>query len=163
MAWINIANFFEADRRSATAGEDMTMGMLVKVSDDGAGGRTVMKLLDADAALLVAGNYGVVYKVSADADQVHTSTASAVTGLREVTVSSGDAVVEVRRGAIVEYSADLLHSSLDAAREGTAPTVNDALEIKSSQWCEVGTGSAITTVVGRVFKVFGTRVAVEIV
>lgn len=160
---INIANFFESDRRSATAGEAMTMGMVVKVSDQGDGSRRLLKLLDADSASVVGGSYGVVYKVSSDPGQVNTSTALARTGDRTVTIASGDAVIEVRKLAIIEYSADLLHSSLDPARAGATPLAGAKLEIKSSQWCAVGTGGAITTLAGKVFKVHGTKVLVELV
>lgn len=160
---INVANFFEADRRSATAGETITLGMLVKVSDNGDGTRKLMKLLDADSASVVLGAYGIAYKVSVDPAQVNTTTALARTGDRTITIVSGDAVVEVRRGAIVEYSADLLHSSLDPARGGTTPVAGAKLEIKGSQWCTTGTGGAITTLAGRCFQARGTKVLVELV
>lgn len=161
---INIANYFDADRRSAKAGETITMGMVVKVSDWGNGERKLLALTDSDSALLVNGKYGVAYKVSADPQQVASSTAPSSLGSRLVTISSGDAVVEVRRGAIIEYSADLLHSSLDPARGGTTPTVGQDLAIKSSQFCTTATGSAITSpIVARVFRVFGTKVLVELI
>lgn len=161
---IHIANWYEADRRSAKAGETITQGMVVKVSDWGNGERKLLKLADGDAALLVNGGYGVVMKISTDPGQVSTSTAPAALGDRTITIVSGDQVIEVRRGAIVEYSADLLHSSLDPARSGATPVTGAALAIKSSQWCTTGTGSAITSpVVGKVFRVFGTKVLVELV
>jgi hypothetical protein len=161
-----IANYYDADRRSARATEDIAaQGMVVKVSNSG-GERMLTKLADADAALLVPGNYGVVYKVSTDALQVVESAASAnatVTGDRIVKIRSGDDVVEVRRGAICEYSADLLHASLDPARAGTTPVAGEALAIKGSQWCDAAeVGAIISPVVGRVFQVRGTSVLVEI-
>lgn len=159
----NIANFFEADRRSARAGETMSQGMIVKVSNFGSGERKLMKVGNSDSALLVSGNYAVVCKFSTDPGQVNTSTAPSRLGSRITTISSGDHVVEVRRGAIMEYSADLLDASLDPARSGTTPAVGDALEIVGSLWCKVGTGSAITSpIIGRVFRVFGTQVLVEL-
>ena len=161
---INVANFYESPRYSAVAGEDATQGMVVKIEQDAAGERRLYKLLDADAAELVAGNYGVIYKVSEDPDQVESSTAPTPTRDRVPTILSGDAVVEVRRGAIIEYTADLLHSSLDPDRAGTTPAATDTLALKDSQWCTTGTGSAITSpVVGRVYKVYGTNVLVELV
>lgn len=166
---IHIANFYDADRRTAVCAQTggLTMGMLIKVSDDGAGGRKALQVQDADTALLVAGNYGIAYKVVADAFQVNSSTANAtLTGSRIVTIASGDNIVEVRRGAIVEYSADLLHSSLDPARSGALPVVGAALAIKSGQWCTTGTGGAITSpVCGRVYQVNSSanKVLVEIV
>lgn len=160
----NIANFFESDRLSAVAGEDMTFGMIVKVQDNGAGSRRLMKLGDADSAQLVAGKYALVYKVDERAELVDSSTALARTGDRVEKILSGDAVVECRRGVVMEYSADMLHASLDPARAGTTPAAGDALEIKGSQWCKVGTSGAITTpVAGRVLKVHGTKVLVELV
>lgn len=159
---INIANFFDADRRSAKAGETLDMGMVVKVTDWGNGERKLMKVTSSGD--LVSGKYAIVYKVSADAEQVSTSTAPSSFGSRLVTISSGDAVVEVRKGAIVEYSADLLHDSLDPSAGGATPVVGQDLAILNAQWCTTATGSAITSpIVGRVFRVFGTRVLVELV
>jgi hypothetical protein len=81
-----------------------------------------------------------------------------------VTIASGDQVVEVRSGAIIEYSADLLDDSLNPAAGGATPTVGDALSMKGSKWCSAGAGGALTPTspVARVFKVFGTRVLVEL-
>jgi hypothetical protein len=164
---IHVANFFDADRRSATAGEDMTMGMLVKVEDAGDGTRRLMKLADGDTAEVVSGKWGVVYKVSTDSNQVDvtefTTTQLERLGDRRVTVSSGDAVIEVRKGAIVGYTADLLHDSLNPAEGGTLPEAGDKLEIKGSQWCEASTGGAITTLAGRCYGLIGSTVLIELV
>lgn len=164
MGQLHIANFFECDRLSAVAWETMTPGMIVKVSDTGTGERKLLKLANADSAELVAGKYAIVTKEMVDAEEVTVSTASAATGVRTVSIASGDAVLELRRGVQVEYPADLLHSSLDPARAGTTPSVGDKLEIKDSLPCAVGTASAITSpIVLRVTRVFGTSVVVELV
>lgn len=163
---INVANLLDADKRTAVAGEAITMGMVIKLSDDGAGRRKALKLLDADAAVAAKpGTYGVAYKLSTDSNQVASSTAPAVLGDRTVSISSGDLIIELRRGSIVEYSADLLHSSLDPSRAGTTPQAGTDLNVKGSQWCALAgvAGSMSGTVIGRVFRVFGTKVLVEVV
>lgn len=162
---INVANYFGSDRRSAKAGEAITLGMVVKISDDGTGFRKALKLLDADSAFLVGGLYGVAYKVSVDPNQVgSTSTAPASTGDRTISIASGDYMVEVSRFAVIEYSPDLLHASLDPARSGATPVAGQVLAIKSSQWCTAATASAITSpIVGRVFRVHATKVLIELV
>jgi hypothetical protein len=162
---INICNLFESDRRSATAGEAMVQGMVVKVSDAGTGVREVNQVDDADSALLVAGNYALVMKISMDPAQV---TASTITSSPRVAgsgdIAEGDAVIECRRGTIMEYSADLLHASLDASRAGETPVAGQALAVKDAQFCKANVGSAITSpVIGRVYQVFGTKVQVELV
>lgn len=164
MGQLHIANFFECDRLSAVAWEAMTPGMIVKVSDTGTGERKLLKLGNSDAAELVAGKYAIVTKELLDADEVTVSTASAASGIRTVSIVSGDAVLELRRGVQVEYPADLLHSSLDPSRAGTTPVVGDKLEIVNSLPCKAGTASSITSpIVLRVTRVFGTTVVVELV
>lgn len=158
---INIANYFEADRRSAKAGETLDMGMVVKVSDWGNGERKLLKVTSSGD--LVAENYAVVYKVSAEPYQVTTSTVASQFGSRITTISSGDSVVEVRRGAIIEYSADLLDASLDPARGGVTPKVTDALGVVNARFCAASAGSAINTpMIANVFRVFGTKVLIEL-
>lgn len=162
---INVANFFEADRRSAVAGEAIDQGMIIQMShfDDVPGTRKAMRLGNGDVLFLVPGLYAVAYKVSNDPDQVASTTASTATGVRTVTIASSDAIVEVRPGAMIEYTADLLDDSLNPAEGGTTPIPGDALEIVGSKWCEIGTASAITApLVGRVFRTFGTSVVVEL-
>lgn len=162
---IHIANFYEADRRTAVAGENMTQGMVVKIDQSASGERRLYKLLNTDSAELVAANYAVVAKFSVDPDQVESTTAPSPTRDRTtVNVLSGDMVVEVRRGSIIEFSADLLHSSLDPARSGATPAATDTLAIKDSLFCKTDVASAITSpVVARVYKVYGTAVLVELV
>lgn len=166
---IHIANYLDADRRSATAGEAITMGMVCKVSDAGDGTRKLLKLGDSDSASVVSGKWGVAYKVSTDAAQVDTTDLTAAQlakfGDRRVTIASGDAIVEVRKGAIISYSLDLLHDSLNPDEGGTLPEAGDALEIKGSQWCEVGTSGAVTTLAGRCYGLAegNTKVLVELV
>jgi hypothetical protein len=75
----------------------MTPGMIVKVSDTGAGERKLLKVANADSALLVAGNYAIVTKELLDPNEVTDSTASAASGVRTVSIASGDAVLELRK------------------------------------------------------------------
>ncbi len=160
---INVANFFESDRRSAVAGEAIDQGMVIKMSNYGNGVRKAMRLLNADAAELVPGVYAIAYKVSNDPDQVASTTASTATGVRTVDIVSNDAIVEVRAGAFVEYTADLLDDSLNPDQGGVTPLPGIALEIVGSKFCEIGTSSAITSpLVARVFRTFGTNVVVEL-
>lgn len=165
MGQIHIANFFECDRLSAIAFESMDPGMIVKVSDNLKGERRLLKLADGDAAELVAGKYAIVTKELLDANEVTVTTASAASGVRTVSIVSGDAVLELRRGVAVEYPADMLHSSLDPARGGVTPAAGDAVHIKSSLPCRnTGVASAITSpVVLRVLRVHGTAVVLELV
>jgi hypothetical protein len=162
---INIANLFESDRRSATAGESMVQGMLVKVSDTGTGTRELNKVDNGDTALLVDGNYAIVMKVSMDPAQVASSTITSsprVAGSGDI--AEGDAVIECRRGTIMEYSADLLHASLDPGRAGETPVPGQSLGVVDAQFCKANAASAIVSpVIGRVFNVYGTKVQVELV
>lgn len=160
---INIANYFESDRRSATAGEAMVQGMVV-IASNVAGLRKVMKCGNGDTALLVAGNYGLVMKITMDPAQVASSTITnspRVTGSGDI--ANLDAVMECRRGTIMEYSADMLDASLDPARAGETPVAGQALGVVGSQFCKANAASAITSpVIGRVFQVYGTKVQVEL-
>lgn len=159
MGYFSIANFWEADRRTARAGESMQQGAVVKVLDWGDGQRKLMKLTTGDTPAV--GAYGVAYKVGTDPNQVESSTANTtLLGTRTVSIVSGDYVVEVRPRAILEYSTDLLHSSLS-----TIQAVGTALGILAGQWCTAATGSAVTApVCGRIFRYFGaSRVLIELV
>jgi hypothetical protein len=169
MAQLHVANFYDADRRSAVCHQTggMALGQVIKITDDGAGARKALLLGNGDAALLVAGNYGVAFKVSTDPNQVPVSTLDADRfGSRVITIASGDDIVELRRGSIIEYPASLLHSSLDPDRSGTLPEVDDKLEIVNALFCAAGTSSAITSpIIARVFRVNigAKKVSVEII
>lgn len=164
MGTLHIANFWECDRISAVAGEAMTPGMVVKVSDDNSGQRKLNKLADTDSALLVAGKYAVVTKEILDPYQVDTSTAPVDFGSHLVSIASGDTVLELRRLAKLEFTPDLLDASLDPSRGGTTPTVGTALAVKGALFCAASVSGAITSpVVGRVLRVFGTKVVIELV
>jgi hypothetical protein len=170
MSTLHIANYREADRVSAVAGEVMTPGMIVKVSADATGQRKLLKLLDADSALLVAGSYAIVTKEMVDAEEVEVSTANTtLLGSRTVSIASGDAVLELRRGVKIEVSPDLLHSSLDPSQGGTLPAAGDSLFIKSSTICRnTGVaGSIASPIVLKCFRTFGSgstaKVVIELV
>lgn len=158
----NIANFYDAPRYSGRAGETFSHGMVAKVLDWGNGEIKLMKLGNSDAAYLSGGKYAVVTKYGTDANQVQSSTAPSRLGSRLVTISSGDHAVAVLAGAIMEYSADLLHSSLDPAGS-TPPKAGDSVWVKDSLFCAESTaGAASSQAVGNVFRVFGAKVLIKL-
>lgn len=157
---MHIENFFECDRLSAVAGEAMSTGMIVKVSDTGAGERKLMKLLDADTPAV--GNYAIVTKELVDPYEVAVTTAPSDTGIRTVSISTGDAVLELRRGTKVRMSLDLLDASLDPARAGTLPAVGDQLKVKGSLLCGSAVVGAVATLIARVNRVYGSGATAEL-
>jgi hypothetical protein len=161
---VTIANWFDADRRSCRAGETMTIGNIVKMSGDANGERFAMKLSNGDAAKLTHGDYAIIYKVSADAAYVEETTApEGLTGSRLVTIASGDQVVEVRPGALIEYAAADLHDSLNPDEGGDTPAVGDHLSIVDSLPCKESESSAIDSPqVLKVYMVHGTSIIVEL-
>lgn len=164
---IHIANYFEADRRSAVAGEDMALGCVTVASPDGTGQRELNKLTAQNE--IKPGIVGIAFKVSADPLQVSSSTVSESLGDRSVSIKAGDQIVEVRVGAMVEYDVSLLDDSLNpgATVPGTLPDVGDALAINptNSKFCKSDVSGALTApVFGRVFEVRGSKkVVVELV
>lgn len=162
---LHIANFRDASRRTTTAGAEIPLGAVI-VAADVNGVRTSTAVGDAQSALLVKGNYGVAMKLSKLQYQV-SSTVNNIPedfGSRLTSIKSGDAIVEVAPGAIMEYDVALLHSSLDPARGGALPAAGAALGIKSGLFCTAATSGAITSpVVGRVHEVIGGKVRVELV
>jgi len=164
---VTVLNYFEADRRTVVADEAMEVGDLVKIEigADTDGSRHITLLGNADDALAVAGNVGVVFKVAGTEDSVQESSASAVTGDRTVSISAGDLVVILRRGAIIEYNADEVDASLDPDNAGALPSVGADLGILGSKWSTIAAAAAgiASPVVGRCFMVNGTKIAVEIV
>jgi hypothetical protein len=162
---LHIANFEDAPRRTATAGSAIPMGA-VTVASSVAGVRILNPVANAQAALLVPGNYGVALKVSKLMLQVTSVTGSipADFGSRLTAIVAGDSIVEVGRGAILEYDVSQLHASLAPTRAGTLPVAGTALAIVGGLFCTVATASAIVTpVIGRVFDVVGGKVRVELV
>jgi len=166
---IQIANYEDARRLSATAGETMAQGEVVYVSDDGSGNRFLMKVGNGDAAKLLAGNYGIVFKVDVRAEAVESTFVGV--GQKELggttrltTIVSGDAVVVVGRGAIVQYAPADLDDTLNAAEGGALPAVGDSLGVLGSKFCKADAQSAIVSpYIGRVNLVLGTNVLVELV
>lgn len=158
---ITVLNWYDADRRTAVADEAMALGDVVKVvvaASDGQ--RHVTKLGDTDDALAVAGNVGVVFKVAGTDDSVQSSTASAKTGDRTVTIAANDLVVLLRGGAIIEYNISELDASL------SAPTVGQTLGVSGSKFATVAAATSagiVSPVIGRVYAVNGTKCAIEIV
>lgn len=158
----NIANFFEAPRYSARAGETFTHGMVAKVLDWGNGERKLMKVANTDGQYLSGGgDLVIITKYDTDVNQVQSSTAPSSLGSRLVTISSGDHVVGSGHGTIAEYSADLLHASLDPAG-ATPPKVGDQVQVKDSMFCAVGVAGGLGQTVGNVFRVFGSKVLINL-
>jgi hypothetical protein len=151
---VHIANYFEADRISATAGSAMVAGDVVALEANADGSRRVT-LVDAALDLRTAG-YGVVMKVSTDPLATASSTAAAKTGNRVSSIASNDDVVLVGAGAYIEYDVSLLDASLDPARSGVLPTTGALLGIRNAKFSTLAAAGAITDpVVARVVEVFG--------
>jgi hypothetical protein len=153
----HIANFLEAPRYSARAGEAMPLGSVCKVLDWGNGEQKLLKLGTGDAAYLSGSNYAVVTKFSTDPNQVASSNVPASYGSRVVAIASGDHVVACYPGSIMEYTSDLLDASL------SAPHVGDDITVKDGKFCLAGTaGQASAQIVATVFRVFGTKTLIEL-
>lgn len=167
----NIVNMKYADLGTARAlGTHSQLGLVCKVTAHSDGNRALTPLLDTDDALVVSGNYAVAMKFDTDANEVDSSTAPAVTGLRTVSITAEDLVVECRKGTVIEYAASELAVSLDPGNGGTLPVVGADLGIAGAKWSTIAaaTSSGIATpVVGRCHRVFGTgataKVQVELV
>jgi len=162
---LHIANFYDAPRNTAVAGEDIAMGAVIAISNV-SGARTAMQLTDDDEDLLLPGMYGIAYKVSVESLQVSETLYGVPVdwGSRVVAISEGDLIVQVGRTAIVEYEPSLLHASLDPARAGTLPVVGETLGIKGGLFCKANVTDAIVApVIGRVFDVLSGKVRVELV
>lgn len=162
---LHIANYFDSSRRTAIAGEAIPLGSVIKLSAAPNGDRLAQVVADADSALLVAGNYGVAMKISTERLQVtKTSNVPQDWGSRLVTIASGDAIMEVARGAILEYDPSLLHTSLNPAAGGALPAVGAALAVKGGKFCAAGTSGAIASpVIARVHGLVGSKVRIELV
>ena len=166
---LHVTNWTVADIGTGVAAADMAQqGLVCKVTDDGSGRRLMTVLADTDDALVLAGNYAIAMKVDTDANQVDEVDANVdtdVTGDRRVMIKEDDLIMEVRRGAKVEYSADLLHDSLNPAAAGTTPSVGDALGISGGKFATIAAATSAgiaSPVVARVHKVFGTNVVIEL-
>ncbi len=160
---LHIANYMDAERRTVKAGEVIAMGQVIKIGNV-AGVRTATWVRDAEATSMVQGRVGVAFKVSDDALNVATSTVPVdFAGSRLTTIASGDLMVNVTAGAIMEYDVSLLHSSLDPARAGVLPVAGDALGVKDGLFCRANVASAIISpVFGRVYDLLGGKVRVEL-
>lgn len=161
---LHISNYYDADRRSAIADADLTLGAVHFIDGTGAD-RKAHPVTDSDAAKLVAGNYGVSFKVSTDPEQVtSTDVPIEIAGSRIVAIKSGDQMVDVRKGAILEYDVSLLHNSLVTAGAFNGG-IGDALAIKGGVFCKAtGVSGAITTpVIARVYNIVNGKPRIELV
>ncbi len=165
---IAILNYEESDRRSARAGEDdMEIGNVVKVVDDGDGNRVA--LLAGNSDTLVPTATGILWKVRMDGRRVVTTTSLSAKQLRDLGdartyVDSGDQVVVVRKGAIIEFDEDSCHSSLYTTNLPNVE-VGDKLVIKDALIAKSGTGGANTTPdpFAFVYRVNGAKIFAELV
>lgn len=161
---LHVANYFEADRRSAVAGNDLPMGSVCAVTTNAAGDR-VMNAVTVVGDLAKTGAYGIALKVSADPLQVDvTSVPVELLGNRVVTIKSGDRIVECRRGSIMEYSPTICDASLDPARAGALPIAGDSLGVKAGLPCTLGAGGGalISTLVLRCYNVVNGKIRIEL-
>src|SRR4051812_14526622 len=124
---LHVANYFDAERRSAVAGNDLAMGAVCAVTTNSSGDR-VLNTITVVGDIQKTGAYGIALKVSPDPLQVDvTSVPVELLGNRVVTIKSGDRIVECRRGSIMEYSPTICDASLDPARAGALPNAGDSL------------------------------------
>lgn len=162
---LHIANWKYADIGTAVAAEAMDQGSVCYVDANGVN-RQLNLLGDSDDAQAVNGKLAVAMKVSSDPNEVDSSTAPARLGSRVPTIAAGDLVMEVRPGALIRYTADLLDDGLDpSTTAGTTPAIGDALGIKGSKWCawaDNAIGGTAAVAFARVHKVYGTDVVVEL-
>lgn len=162
---VHVVNWTDAEIGSAVAGANMDQGVVCLVTASGTN-RELNVVLDTEDADVLPGNYAVAMKMSSDPDFVDSSSAAAATGDRTDPILAGDVIMEVQRGAILEYTADLLDDSLDPGRGGATPAIGDDLGIQGGKWATItaATSSGIASpVVARVHKVFGTRVQIRLV
>lgn len=166
---LHIANFADADRRTAVAGEVLALGVVTIASENVAtGARKLMRV--TAAAQMKVGVTGVALKVSADADAATASTVNtdtaANTGSRIVTIAAGDLIIECRRGSIMHFDVSLLDASLDPARAGVLPNPGEALGVHPTNglFCSLGTaGAFLVPVFGVCHETFGTtKVRIEL-
>jgi hypothetical protein len=163
---IEILNLMDSDRRSARAGEDdMEIGDVVQVVDDGDGGRVLLPVGNSDT--LTAPTTGILWKIRMDGRRVVTTTSLSTTQLRDLGdartyVDSGDQVVLVRKPAIIAFDEDSCHSSLYTTGVPNV-AVGDRIVIKDSKIAKVGTSSANTSITfASVYAVNGVKIHVEL-
>lgn len=170
MSLLHIANYFEAPRLTVNAAVDLDLGEVIKVVTGAVTGARYAQRVTAAADVQKAGQWGVAMKISADPFQVSSSTVSSALGDRIVTIASGDAIVQVGAGAIIEFHRSLFHDSLDPDRSGVLPVVGDSLGVATSSSkarFSSAASSSLTNVgttihVARVFRTFGTKVLVQL-
>lgn len=171
MSRLHIANYQEAPRETVLAAEALNLGEIIQVVSGAVAGTRYCKRATAVGQVQSTLNWGVVMKISADPFQVSSSTVAAELGNRVVSIASGDAVVHVGPGAIIEYHQSLLHDSLDPDRSGTTPAIGTSLGIATSgsqtRWAAAASTSfanvGTTIHVGKVFRTFGKKVLVKLV
>lgn len=160
---IHVANYFEAERRSAVASGVLPLGGVTVATQGTSSAERSLALVASDADLAKTGQVGIVIKVSSDPLQVDSSTVPTELGSRLVAIKAGDRVVECRPGSIVAYDPSLLDASLDPARAGALPTVGQSLGVKAGLPCTLGaSGALIAAPVLKVYDIVGGKVRIEL-
>lgn len=160
---IHVANFFEADRRSAVAAGVIPLGSVCVATQGTTAASRSVTPVTTDADIAKTGAVSIVIKVSSDPLQVDSSTVPTELGNRLVAIKAGDAVVECRAGSIVAYDPSLLDASLDPARAGTLPVVGVLLGVKAGLPCALGAASAlIAAPILKVYDIVGGKVRIQL-
>jgi hypothetical protein len=162
---IQVTNWKYADIGTVVAATDMGQGQMCLIDGTGLNRRATI-ITDTDDAAVLAGNYCLIMKIGTSNEEVDSSTAPARFGDRKVAILAGDLCMEVRQGAKVRLSADLLGASLDPARSGATPAIGQALGIAGGRLATIAAATSAgiaSPVVARVNKVFGTDVVIELV
>lgn len=170
MSLFHVANYFEASRLTVLSAVALDLGEVIKVVTGAVTGQRYAQRVTVAADVQAKGQWGVSMKISADPVQVSTSTVSSTLGNRIVAIASGDSIVNVGAGAIIEYDRSLFHDSLDPDRTGVLPTVGASLGVATSgsktRWSSAAS-SSLTNVgtsihVARVYRTFGKKVLVQL-
>jgi hypothetical protein len=163
---MKILNLFESDRRSCIAGEDLEIGQVIRIADDGEGEREAFAAADGDT--LKETTTGLAWKVKMDGRRLVTTTSLTAKQLRtfgdaRTYLDSGDQMVIVRKGAIVELEEEDVHASLYTSSVPNV-VVGDTLVVKDGLLAKSGTASANTSLdFARVYRVHGTSIFVELI
>lgn len=159
---ISIANYMEADRRTALAGEALVQGAVIKLAGDGT--NRVATKATAQADIQKVGAYALAFKVDTEPTDVSAGLGASVPSASGGTIASGDFIVECRRGSVLEYDPSLLDDSLNPANGGTLPAGGDALAMTATGIpCATSAGGAITTpVILRCYNVVQGKVRIEL-
>lgn len=168
---MHIANYQDAPRFSCIASTAMGLCEVIKITTGAVTGQRYAARVTVAADVQARALWGVALKISADPFQVSTSSvALTVAGDRRVAISSGDQMVQVGAGAVIEIDAALLHSSLDPDRAGSTPAVGASLGVNTSGTTALFSTAAQTSLtnvgttihIARVYRTFGKKVLIQL-